>query len=86
MFAIYDSKAKAYMQPFFAASEGLAARMVAEACRDRSSAVFRYGEDMTLFKIGTFDDSNGVVEAVQRQVNLGVLSNYREEVNRATDA
>lgn len=58
-YAVYDGKAGAYGQPFFAPTEGIATRMVLEALRDPNAMISKYPEDYTLYWIGAFDDSCG---------------------------
>lgn len=61
MFSIWDSKAEAYMQPFFAMNVAVAVRMWQEACQDEGSQFWRHSEDYTLFRVGSFDQAKGTV-------------------------
>lgn len=58
MFAIFDQKSKAYMQPFFAQSAGCAARSFAVAVNDPTTMLSKHPEDFSLWEIGVFDDDN----------------------------
>ncbi len=56
MFVIYDSKANAYMQPWFLTQEGMALRAFSDCVNDKDHNFGRHPEDYTLFTIGEFDD------------------------------
>lgn len=61
IFSIYDQKAKAYLTPFFAVTEGLAIRMFSGTINTEDNYISKNPEDFTLYKIGEFDDSNGTI-------------------------
>lgn len=56
VFTVYDSKALAYMQPFFSPSVGEAERLFKELCNDEKHNFNKYAEDFTLFYLGDFDN------------------------------
>lgn len=59
IFTIYDEKAKAYVQPYFAINRGVAVRMFANEVNRDGSQMRASAEDFTLFFVGSFDDANG---------------------------
>ncbi len=59
MYSVWDSKADAYIQPFFATNDKVALRMFQNACDDSAHDFSRHSEDYTLFRIGTFDQQKG---------------------------
>lgn len=59
IYAVYDSKAEAFLQPFFVQARGVATRMFQTACQDAGHDFHKYAEDYTLFELGTFDEENG---------------------------
>lgn len=59
VYSVYDSKAEAYMQPFYCQSKGQAIRSFTEVSNDNTSQIGKYPEDFTLFELGEFNDSNG---------------------------
>lgn len=61
MLAIWDDKAKAYMQPYFMLNKALGVRTFANAVNTAGAPLNVNAEDYTLFSIGTFDDSDGSV-------------------------
>lgn len=60
-FSVYDSKASAYMLPWFMQSPGEAQRAFTEMVNDprQQNALTKYPEDFTLFHLGEWDDSTG---------------------------
>lgn len=61
MFSVYDSKAEAYMKPFYSLTNGVAIRMMQEAISDKTHDFCKYPGDYTLFQIGIFDDFTGII-------------------------
>lgn len=60
-FSIYDTKAEAFMPPFFMPSIGLGVRAFGDVLRDPNSPIGKHPRDYELFKVGEFDDSTGSV-------------------------
>lgn len=58
-FTIYDSKAGAYLPPFFLPNEKMARRTFSDCVNIPSHAFCQHPADYTLFTVGEFDDSNG---------------------------
>jgi len=71
IFSIYDSKAEAYLKPFFAVTRGVALRSFTTACQDESSDFHQYAGDYTLFEIGMFDERTGVLTPSDTHFSLG---------------
>lgn len=71
VFSVFDSKVKAYMQPFYARSTGEALRMFEDAVARKEGNFFAHAEDFTLFELGSFDDSNASFEFPVTPVPLG---------------
>lgn len=61
VFVIYDDKAKAYLTPFFLPEVGMAVRAFADCVNNPEHAFGRHPEDYTLFQLGEFNDSSGVI-------------------------
>lgn len=74
VFALFDSKAQAYCMPFYAPAVGLAVRNVADAAKDPQCTFGKHPEDFTLYQIGEFDDSLGLLVGMEPKVNLGLVS------------
>jgi len=56
IFTIYDSKAKAYLTPFFMHEEGMALRVFIDCINDEKHQFGKHPEDYTLFNIGSWSD------------------------------
>jgi len=61
LFTVFDSKAEGYLQPFFAVTEAVALRMFMTAVEDPQHDFHRFAEDYTMFRIGEFDQAEGVL-------------------------
>lgn len=78
VFSIYDSKAEAYTNPFVAKTRGLAVRMFQELVNQQGHQFNKFPADYTLFAIGLWDESVGVVTATEPE-NMGTGLGYIEE-------
>lgn len=76
IYSIYDSKAQAYLQPFFCATHALAFRNIEKAMKNPHSPFSDFPADFTLFKVGEFDDLEGIVIGVSAHENLGNLIQF----------
>lgn len=65
IFSIRDSKAEAFMQPFFVQAEGVAKREFGNLVADKTHAVGRHPEDYTLMMVGTWNEVTGNIEHVE---------------------
>lgn len=62
VFAVYDSKAEAYLQPFFCPTVGMALRSWEQAAQNPQTDFHQYAGDYTLFEIGTYNDQTGEMQ------------------------
>ncbi len=76
VFSIYDSKAEAFIQPFYSQTTGTAVRSFEQACNDRASDFNKFAGDYTLFELGEFDQNTAEFTPLQTIVNLGVAITY----------
>lgn len=76
VFAVYDSKAQAFLQPFFAPNAGVACRMFETAVKQEGSQFGRFAGDYELFELGTFDDSFGDLAPAEHRVSLGLAVTF----------
>lgn len=60
-FVVFDTKAKAYLPPFFMGEVGMATRSFTDAVNG-DGPFSKHPEDYTLFEIGNFDDNTGMLE------------------------
>jgi len=61
VFAIHDGKAKAFQQPFFSVTVGMAIRAFQDHCEDPKTIAHRHPEDFVLYELGTYDDNTGEI-------------------------
>lgn len=81
VFSVYDSKAEAFTQPFFAHTRGIAQRMFRAACQDPNHDFHKFADDYTLFELGEFDDSSAEFHSHEAPISLGLaLSQLNPEV------
>jgi hypothetical protein len=72
IYSVYDSTAQTYTAPFFFPNNALAIRAMRGVLLDPQHSFSKHAADYTLFAIGEWDDSNGMVEAFPHE-NLGNL-------------
>ena len=80
VFTVYDSKAEAYMQPFFSPTTGLAIRSFSEVANNKDHAFSKYPEDYTLFEIGEFNDIDGSIKMLDAKKSIGIALDYVQQV------
>lgn len=80
VYAIYDVKAEAYMQPFNAETAGLALRSFAGAANDPQTTIGKFPTDFILYEIATFDEHTGRYESYPEPKHLGLAKEYVENV------
>ena len=58
-YGIYDSKAQAFLQPFWSRSNGDAMRNFEDVAKDVKTPIGMHPGDYQLYEIGSFDDQDG---------------------------
>lgn len=81
VFSIYDSKADAYNQPFYQKTTGMAIRALEDELHNENSQLNKHSSDFTLFEIGVWDESKGVLEMYSTKKNLGVITEFKRQNN-----
>lgn len=79
IYSVYDSKAEAFLKPFFAAADGLAIRMFQQAANDLEHDFSKWAEDYTLFNLGKWDPKNGTLFAAKINNSLGTALLFKTE-------
>lgn len=79
IFAIYDNKAEAYMQPFYATTVGLALRIFADNVGNPETIMHKNPNDFVIFEIGSFDDQTGELVNYETNKNLGMAIEYHPD-------
>ena len=77
VYSVFDSKAKAYLPPFFLQNNEVACRVFGDCANDPSHSFCKFAADFTLFKIGVFDDQTGVIVDGAPFVNLGLAAQFK---------
>lgn len=80
VFGVYDSKAEAYLQPWFAITAGAAIRAFSDAVNEGKSPLCKHPEDYILYELADFDDATGDFVRDGNVKMLGVGSSYIEAV------
>lgn len=82
IFAIFDSKAEAYLQPFFSQNKATAIRAFsASIVKDQG---FRdHAEDYTLFQIGEWNERLGELVNFESNLALGNGLEFRAQMENA---
>lgn len=78
VYAVLDNKAMAFLPPFFMVNDQVALRAFNDSARNPDHSFFRNPSDYVLFYIADFDDSSGVIEPLDKLVNLGFPVNSFE--------
>lgn len=80
-FAVFDSKAEAYLRPWFIENVATALRTFTDAAADDSSPFGQHPEDYTLFHLGSFDMVSGVLDGAPPRAIATALSVRSSVVN-----
>ncbi len=63
LIAVYDMKASFYASPLAMRSQGEAIRSFSQVVNDETTPMGKNPEDYSLFQIGEYDDSSGIINA-----------------------
>lgn len=76
MFTVHDSKAEAFIQPFYELATGAAIRAFSSEANNQEHQFHRHAGDYTLFELGTFDQVTGQIELLPAMKNLGTAIQF----------
>lgn len=71
VFTVFDSKAGAYLNPFFLNSTGEAIRAFGDTANDPNTGIGKHPEDYSLFEIGEYDNKTGRITHLETHTPLG---------------
>lgn len=71
IFTVHDAKASYYLQPFFGRANGEAIRSFSEAINSPDHQFAKHHADFTLFELGSYDESTGLITPLPQPVSLG---------------
>lgn len=77
VYSVYDAKAKAFITPFFLPNDAMAVRAFTGCARDPSHQFCVHAEDFQLYKLGTFSDELGTLEADAEHQLLALASSLK---------
>lgn len=80
VFGIYDSKAEAFLPPFFMKSKGEAIRALSSHVADSNHNFSKYASDFTLFELGSWNDSSCEFVLHDAKQSLGCLLEFKRDV------
>lgn len=76
IFSVFDSKAEAFLPPFFSPNRAVAIRSFTRAVQQEGSDFNLYAGDYTLFCIGSWDPVKGKLVPAVKADNLGVAVQF----------
>lgn len=76
IFTVYDSKAEAYMSPFFMGTKGEAIRSFSDTCQDTEHQFNRHSADFTLFHLGWYDNNKAFFEILETPNAIGMAIEF----------
>jgi hypothetical protein len=62
VYSVYDQKAEAFISPFFLPNDQIAIRAFSDCVSDDNHQFGRHPSDYSLYKIGQFNQENGLFE------------------------
>lgn len=80
VFCVYDSKAEAYLTPFFLPTVGQALRAFSDTANDNTTNIYRHPGDYTLFQVGEFDAVAGKFLQHDAKINLGMAQEFKKQI------
>lgn len=85
IYTVHDTKAEAFLTPFFARNDAVAIRNFTAAIRDETHMFSRNAADYTLFKIGEFSEDVGAIHPADALENLGNALPIKAKLEREKD-
>lgn len=79
VFSVFDSKAEAFIQPWYSQTLGTAIRSFEAAVNTEAHDFQKHAGDYTLFHLGEFDQTLGQFTQLPAAVNLGLAVNFIKE-------
>jgi len=79
MFTVYDSKAEAYLRPFYMNTKGEAIRLFTDMANDQNHQFFKHPEDYTLFELGDYEDTNGSFDLCKTPMAIGKALEFKTQ-------
>lgn len=77
IYTVFDSKAQAYLQPFYSPNDAVALRNFQTAATDENHHFNKHAADYTLFLIGEYDDTSASITMLPSAKNLGCALTFK---------
>ena len=77
IFSVHDSKAAAFISPFFCPTVAVGLRSFAQAASDTDTQFCKFPGDYTLFELGTFDVNTGEISLLKAMKNHGLAVTHQ---------
>lgn len=74
IYSVRDKAVEAFLQPFFSPTLASAMRSLGVVVNDPNHEFAKHVKDYSLYRLGTFDDSNGVLTHDPEPVHITPLS------------
>ncbi len=79
VFSVFDSKAEAFIQPWYSQTIGTAIRSFEQAVNTEQHDFQKFAGDYCLFHLGDFDQVKGIFTQLQSPTNLGLALTFIKE-------
>jgi hypothetical protein len=83
IFAVLDTKAGAYLQPFFLPNENMAIRTFGDCCMDPEHNFGMHPEDYHLVQVGIWEQLKGTIIAEEAPITLVTGTAIRNQRSKA---
>jgi len=86
IYVIHDSKADAFMQPFFLNEDEQAIRGFSDSVNNQESPFHNHAGDYTLYKIGDYSEETGTIQGMDKTslVNGIDVKKQSTDINQLT--
>lgn len=79
VYTVYDSKAEAYLQPFYFSAKGQAIRAFTDMANDQNHQFYKHPEDYTLFELGSWEDSTASFHVLATPNSMGLALEFKTQ-------
>lgn len=86
VYSVFDVKSAVFAHPFYMAADGVAVRAFGGAVNEPDSLMCRHPSDFSLYRIGQFDDSVGLLIAEKQPVALCTAASVKNVPAVLTDS
>lgn len=76
IYAVHDTKAEAYLQPFFLRTKGEAIRSFSEECKKTGSPFNAHSSDFSLYELGEYDELSASIVCHKSPLHLANAAEF----------